>query len=117
MEELVLTDPIVQPEEVTATYKVASLTLDHDVVPVPPPAGQPPEPGLVVIKLKDNLGQPFVQTYTGKTAIDYMKYINTANFSTTSLHKRILQRLSNEGVLPGTVTGAPDPPTAEEPGA
>ena len=113
MEELVLTDPVVQPEEITATYKVVALTMNYDLIVNPPPLGQPAEPGFVSIQLKDNLGQPFIQTYTGKTATDYMKFINTANFSITSLHKRILQRLSNEGVLPGTVTGAPDPPTIE----
>jgi hypothetical protein len=105
MEELVLTDPVVEPEKVTAKYRVVSLILDHAAVSSPPTG----EPGLVVIHLKDNLEQPFTQRYTGQTAIDYIKFINTANFTTKSLHKRILERLSAEGVLPGTVQGAPDP--------
>lgn len=107
MEELVLTDPVVKPEEVTSKYKVVSLTLNNDTS-VPVPGGQP---GLVTIQLRDNLGGVFNHQYTGQTAIDYIKFINTANFTTKSLHKRILERLSNDGVLPGTVTGTPDPPT------
>jgi hypothetical protein len=111
MEELVLTDPVVKPEEVKSHFKVVSLMLDHEAVVsfTPPPA--PPETGLVSITVKDNLGGKYTHQYTGNVAIDFIKYINTANFTTTSLHKRILQRLSNDGVLPGTVTGAPDPPT------
>jgi len=112
MEELVLTDPVVKPEEVTQTYKVVALILNHEIVATPVPS-TPPAPGLVSIQLRDNLGAMFIHQYTGQTAQDYIKFVNTANFSTKSLHKRILERLSNEGVLPGTVTGAPDPPTAE----
>lgn len=109
MEELILTDPEVKPEEVKSSYKIVSLLLDHEqLYPVVPPAV--PEPGLVEIWLKDNLGGKFHHVYTGKAAQDYIKYINTANFSTKSLHKRLLEKLSIDGVLPGTVTGTPDPP-------
>jgi hypothetical protein len=110
MEELILTDPEVKPEEIKNTYKVASLTLDHEAVPVAPPPPELPVPGLVRIVLRDNLGGTFTHQYTGKTATDFIKYINTANFTTKSLHKRILERLSTDGVLPGTVQGTPDPP-------
>ncbi len=111
MEELVLTDPEVKPEEVKNTYKVMSLLMDHEyaVVIAPPPA--PSETGLLRIILKDNLGGTFMHQYVGKPATDFIKYINTANFTTKSLHKRILERLSADGVIPGTVTGTPEPPT------
>jgi hypothetical protein len=105
MEELVLTEPVVIPEKVTDTYKVIVLTLNWDVI-VNPTTG---EKGLVSIDLKDNLGNPFHHQYTGQEALDMMKWMNTADFSTNSMHRRILQKLSNDGVLPGTVTGAPDP--------
>jgi hypothetical protein len=110
MEELVLTDPEVKPEEVKNKYKVVLFSMDHETIGVtlPPPAIS--EPGVVTINLKDNLGGYFTHKYTGKTATDFIKFVNTGNFTTTSLHKRILQRLSNDGVLPGTVTGTPDPP-------
>jgi hypothetical protein len=115
MEELVLTDPVVEPEKVSHTYRVISLTLEHEStaaagLPVPPGF----EPGLVLIQLKDNLGVPFTHRYTGQQALDYIKFINTANFTTKSLHKRILERLSTDGVLPGTVTGTPDPPVTQQ---
>lgn len=108
MEELVLTDPVVKPEEVKSNYKVVSLIMNHDQT-------IPPEPvaGLITIQLKDNLGGFFSHSYTGQTALDYIKYINTANFTTKSLHKRILERMSMEGILPGTVTGTPDPPAGD----
>lgn len=111
MEELVLTDPVVKPEEVKSNFKVISITLDHEAIAHtgPPPATV--EAGLVAIRLKDNLGNYYTHQYTGKTAQDFIKYINTGNFTTNSLHKRVLQRLSNDGILPGTVTGTPEPPT------
>jgi hypothetical protein len=103
MEELVLTDPIVDPGTTVTKYKMLVLTLGLKMEMVP---GQV---GTIFIQLEDEHGGKFTHTYSGQTAIDFIKYINTANFSTTSLNKRILQKLSNDGVIPGTVTGAPDP--------
>lgn len=103
MEQLELTDPVTTPAVTTATFKVVGIAMHMETV-----AAVSGAPGLIVIELKDNLGVRRSQRYEGQTAIDYMKFINTANFSTKSLHKRILERLSSEGVLPGTVTGAPD---------
>lgn len=97
MEELELTDPVVTT---TTTYKVQSLTFDTAHL----------SGGYVGIHLIDNLGGRFGHAYTGQEALDYIKFVNTANFTVKSLHKRILERLSADGVLPGTVTGAPDPP-------
>jgi len=107
-EELVLEDPEEIPAKTKNTYKVVSLNMNHEMVT---PAS--PEPGLMVIQLVDNLGGYFTHQYTGKAAVDYIKYINTANFTTKSLHKRILEKLSNDGVLPGTVQGTPDPPAIQ----
>ena len=104
METLVLTDPVTEPAKTTSHFRVVALRMHWDLVAVPHG-----KPGLIEIELEDNLGVRRVQRYTEDVAIDYMKWINTANFSNVSLHKRILQRLSAEGVLPGTVTGAPDP--------
>lgn len=111
MEELVLTTPEVKPEEVKNKYHVILLTMDHEAIAGAPPPPAVPEPGLVRITLKDNLGGTLTHQYTGKTAIDFIKYINTANFTTNSLHKRILQRLTTDGIIVGTVSGTPDPPT------
>jgi hypothetical protein len=108
-EELVITDPIVHPDPPapppTTKYKVVSLSSDVETPPVPAPA-----PGLLIIKVRDNNGIALTVQYVGEQAMQFIKYMNTANFSTVSLQKRILQKLSNEGYLPpGTVTGVPDP--------
>ena len=109
MEELELTDPVTEPAKTTSTFHVVSLTLNHEAPAVIPEPGQETT-AMVNIGLKDNLGKPWSYQYTGQVALDYIKFINTANFTVKSLHKRILERLSTDGVLPGTVTGTPDPP-------
>ncbi len=108
MEELVLTDPVVKPEEIKSHFRVTMLSLNHEIT-------MPPEavPGRIDIQLRDNLGGYYSHSYSGETAQDYIKFINTGNFTVKSLHKRILERLSMEGILPGTVTGAPEPPVGE----
>jgi hypothetical protein len=100
-EYLELSTPSVIPEVVTSTYRVVTLALTW----YPNAAAQ----SSVAIGLQDEHGGPFTHIYTGQPAVDLMKWLNTANFSTTSMHKRILQKLSNEGVLPGTVVGTPEP--------
>ena len=108
-EELVLTDPVVEPEKVTAKYKVIEL-LTSTEAGINNPHGS--DPGLVTIKVKDNLEVTLTHSYRGKAALDMIKWLNTANFSVNSMHKKILQRLTADGVIPpGTVTGTPDPPT------
>jgi len=103
-EELILTDPVVEPEKVVNKYKVVGINLDQEWQ-----TSTPNVVGLVAIRLRDNLGGYLFHQYEGQLAIDYMKFINTANFSTKSLQKRILERLTNEGVLPpGNVQGTPD---------
>lgn len=105
MEELVLTDPIVVPETVTAKYHVVALLLNLELAN---PGGQP---GFINIDLKNEHGEPSSYQYFGKAATDMIKFLNTANLTTKSMHKRILEQLSKDGFLHGTVTGAPDPAT------
>ena len=108
-EELVLTDPVITPPVATTTYRVVAIVLDRETL-----MGVPPAAGLVQIALRDNHEQLTRYQYTGDEAIDLMKWMNTANFSVHSMHKRILQKLTNDGQLPpGTVTGTPDPPAGE----
>lgn len=109
-EELVLTDPIVTPPTVSDTYRIVSLTMSSETV-VPSAATAPNKPGAVVITVRDNHDVPSTFAYAGDAAREMIKWINTANFTTHSLHKRLLQKLSNDGYLPGTVTGTPEPPT------
>lgn len=103
-EELALTDPVVIPEKVTDKYRVVSLTFHREQLVLPATV-----PGLVFIGLRDNNDEPSQYSYTGQVAIDYIKFLNTANFSTKSMQRRILEKLSADGLLPGTVVGTPDP--------
>lgn len=102
MEQLELTDPVEKAKTI-ANFRVVNLDLDYETISF---AGG--EPGVISIDLRDNNNELFTHQYFGKEATDMMKWMNTANFSVNSMHKRILQKLSNDGVLPGTVTGAPD---------
>jgi len=104
-EYLELTDPKITPEVVTSKYRVTRLMFFW----MPAPA--PVEQSFVQVGLQDEHGAAFDHRYTGQEAIDLIKGMNTANFSTgNSMHKRILQKLSNDGVLPGTVSGTPETP-------
>jgi hypothetical protein len=96
MEELVLTDPVVT-QKTTAKYHVISFTMDMVTFN-----------GFVGIILRDNNNEQLNFSYKGVEATTMIKQLNTANLSTKSMHKRILEKLSNDGLLPGTVTGVPD---------
>lgn len=41
-------------------------------------------------------------------ATDRMRALNRANLSTTSLHRRFLEMLTNDGRLNGSISGTPD---------
>lgn len=97
MEELVLSDPVVVPEKVTNKYHVISFMMDIVALD-----------GLVQIVLRDNNNELSNYSYQGAEATTMIKQLNTANLTTKSMHKRILEKLSNDGLLPGTVTGVPD---------
>jgi hypothetical protein len=105
-EELELTDPPTTTVVTTVTnYHVVSILMDREAV-----VGISTEPGLVAIQVKDNNEVRVHCQYVGAQAITLMKQFNTMNFSVNSMHKRVLQKLSADGLLPpGEVTGTPDP--------
>lgn len=107
-EQLELTDPVVVPEKVTSHYRIVTLTLDSQAVQTAIP--QTTEAGLVLITVIDNQGVSSAFRYTGPAAREIIKFLNTGNFTNKSMQKRLLEKLSRDGYLPGTVTGAPDPP-------
>lgn len=41
-------------------------------------------------------------------ATNLMKALNTANLTTNSLHKRVINQLMTDGLVSGTVAGTPD---------
>lgn len=63
------------------------------------------ENSLIHIELKGENGLRFVHKYSGAPAATMMTQLNTANLSTRSLQKRILDRLVADGAYTGTITG------------
>lgn len=113
-EELILDEPAVIPEVVTNSYRVASMTFDTEFMSTPPsssPSDPPaaPQAGMVDVRLRDNNGGTKTHRYLGNEAMAMIRQLNTANLSVKSLQKRVLEKLSRDGIIPGTVTGTPDP--------
>lgn len=60
----------------------------------------------VRVKFSDSTEQEF--TYGNSVAATMMSGLNSANLSTKSLYKRVVERLQADGKLPaGTITGTP----------
>lgn len=95
MEQLDLTTPITSTR---TSYFVTKFHLDDWTAPTPT---------LVVGVIgSDGVSQEFM--YTGAQAAARLSTLNTANLTTKSLEKRLLEVLVNDGKLPaGTVTGTP----------
>ena len=92
METLDLTTPVQPPS--TTTYRVTVLHLDWPN-------------GVINITLVDNNGVAMTVNYTNAEATTLMQFLNTANLSVKSLHKRILEKLVADGKLTGTISGTP----------
>ena len=104
-EEYTLSTPETTPAVVNAGYKVTLLHFDWSA-------------GEIHVRLVGQNGEPLLTRYGGPgssqaerdDAIRMMRTLNTANLSTKSLHKRVLEKLSADGKIPpGTTTGTPDP--------
>lgn len=69
-----------------------------------------PGASYVKVQLAGANGERSSAMWTGTTAHDLIKQLNTANLSAgQSLHRRLLQRLAADGLIgPGSVSGAPD---------
>jgi len=101
-----LDTPVTTPAISITGYKVRRIELDLEQMAMVPSGT---EPGLVAITLKDNNGVYTNYTYTGQTAVSMIKALNTANLSTKSLQKRILEQLEKDGKIgTGNVSGTPD---------
>jgi hypothetical protein len=73
-----------------------------------------------VIIAEDNNGKQYLDEHIGlyhaetnpKGADRFLKQMNTMNFATTSMVKRLLEHIESEGIIPPiTVVGTPEPPT------
>jgi hypothetical protein len=96
MEAVTLTTPEVTPATATTDYRVTYLLLEWE------------RGGLIVIHLRGTHGERKEVRYTGPEAVAMMRTLNTANLTTKSLHKRILEKLVADGKIAGTITGTPD---------
>lgn len=66
--------------------------------------------GRITVQLTANTGDPIFKTYdstTTPTGAALLSALNTSNNTTTSLIKRVYQRLITDGVITGTVGGTP----------
>jgi hypothetical protein len=92
-EQLDLAAPIVPPTRTTYTIKLIVLDWTAQVTQV---------------RLAGSDGVEVLAEWTGAAAVALMTALNTANLSTSSLHKRVLQKCVTDGKLPsGTVSGVP----------
>lgn len=95
VEQVDLTSPIMVDPGATV-LKVANVYLQ--ILPAP----------LIKIRLSDDAGRTVEHSYEGGVALTLLQQLNVADNSTTSLHKRIMQRLISDGVITGTISGTPD---------
>ncbi len=92
-EQLDLTTPIVPPTRTAYTFSRLVLDLEAQVIQA-------------VVRGSD--GVEVRGEWTGATAVALMTALNTANLSTLSLVKRVLQKMVTDGKLPaGSVSGTP----------
>jgi len=62
----------------------------------------------VIIVYKNELGHAHSLVITGAAATTMMNDINTGDHTVTSVHKMCLQKLNDDGILVGTISGTPD---------
>lgn len=99
-EILTLASPLTKPSQTTVRIERIIIDINQKSVLIQW-LGTNGEPGSAAYPTPASGAQP-----TGATLISSL---NTANLSTISLVKRILQRLQTDGYLPaGTIAGTPD---------
>ena len=94
-EQLSLSSNEVVPQKVTSYYRISRLTLDWDEA-------------RITILVRGEQGERKEFTYENAIATTLMVFLNKVNLSVKSLQARVLERLSTDGKLVGTVTGTPD---------
>lgn len=98
-ETLDLTTPITPTRPTITGYKVWSLYLGR---------GE----GIIRIVVEDNNGERTTHVYADApgtpVATDLMIALNKANLTIKSLQRRVLEKLSADGRIVGTVSGTPD---------
>jgi hypothetical protein len=98
---------VIAQESVTITTPVAKTTTSQRVSYI----GLDLDNRKIVVELKSNLGETTNKVYdetTTPTGASLLTTLNRSNNSTTSLVKRVYQRLQTDGAIPaGSITGTP----------
>lgn len=96
-EEIQFTNPVAPPTPTKATLRYLGFNVEGDSI---------------IVELVDNTGKSISHTYQGDIARTLMRQVNVANCSTAgnSLIARVMKKLIQDGVIAGTVGGAPDAP-------
>lgn len=83
------------PVPAVTNYRVAELHLCYSAA-------------FIRVVLQAPAGEMTSHEYSGSVATALLNQLNVANLSTTSLHKRVIQRLVSDGKIAGTISGSPD---------
>lgn len=100
------------PEELTlTTAETFQDILKYRVIEVDYKRGiNPPDSSSISIFLEGDDGSLFKHRYTGQTAWNFLKVVNTENFAIAgkSMNTQILEKLDADGIKVGTVAGDPE---------
>lgn len=95
-ETLVLSNPETHPD--VMSYTILEVNIKRGV--------NPPVTSSITVILLGNTGSQFKHRYEGSVAWNFIKLVNTMNFSSPndSFNTRILKKLNQDGIKEGTVT-------------
>jgi hypothetical protein len=105
-EQITLTTAETKPAN--PAYRVERMTFATGINPAAPTAARTGPFASIYIQVMGNNGEAISHSITGDAALTLLKALNKANLTTQSLERRVLQRLIDDGVLAGTLTGTPD---------
>lgn len=94
-EQIDLTTPDFADPRTTTHYRVAVLQLSMAQQRL-----------VIVLEGENNVTKTF--HYRDQEAVDMMIFLNKANLSVKSLHRRVLEKLIADGHIEGSISGTPD---------
>lgn len=93
-EQIDLATPHVVDPRSTSQFRISNVHFDWD------------SKKITIVVIGNGISKTFI--YSGTQAQNMLIALNKANLSTNSLHKRIFNQLTSDGLLDGTVSGTPD---------
>lgn len=92
----------------TNVWRIKTLTLDQGLASEAGPIANDPTKSVIRVVLLGLNGKTLSHNWEGAGADADIVSFNKLNLSTTSLQKRIFNKLIADGVIVGTISGAPD---------